>query len=91
LKIKEDRIAGGSSNAAAEARMQTDEEREYYRTCLNGMTVGRFRSLMNDRPELDLVYFYRKPLRSRLMTPLTHLPPFDELVTTLAVGIAKKK
>jgi hypothetical protein len=55
------------------------------------MTISRFQRIVADVPEVEVVFFERKPLKTRLLAPLTRVPPFDELVTTLAIGLLRRR
>lgn len=84
-------IAEGSDDPQAAAKTLASDLREYYRQDLNKMTVRRFLRLVGEVPELDLTWIYRKPLKTRLLTPLTRIPPFNELVTGLVIGLLTKR
>jgi len=86
--LRDAEAAGGDDPAAAGRRAA--EMREYYRKDLNRMTVRRFLRLIEGVPGLELEWFYRKPLKTRLLSPLTRIHPVGELVTTLAIGLLRK-
>jgi SAM-dependent methyltransferase len=82
---------GGGSGNAQEARRRARAKLEYFRADLNGMTVGRFLSMVRANRGFDLPFFIRRPLKTRLLAPLTRLPGLDELFTTLAIGLLQKR
>ncbi len=83
-------VAEGSDDPQGTAITLTSEMREYYRQDLNKMTVRRFLRIVSEVPDVDLVWMHRKPLKTRLLTPLTRIFPFDEVTTTLAIGLLTK-
>jgi len=87
--VREEREKGVHDPSEA-AKTRADKMREYYRKDLNRMTIKRFLSLVEEVPDMALVWMHRKPLKTRLLAPLTRVPPFDELTTTLAIGVLKK-
>lgn len=87
---KEERLRGTSDPAAA-ARRRAAAARRYYRHDVNRMTVSRFRRIVAQVREVEVVFFERKPLKTRLLSPLTRVPPFAELVTTLAIGLLRRR
>jgi ubiquinone/menaquinone biosynthesis C-methylase UbiE len=91
MELERRAVAGGSDDPHADAETGTAEMRESYYRDLNKMTVRRFLRLVGEVPDIDLVWMHRKPLKTRLLTPLTRIPPFDELTTVLAIGIIRKR
>jgi ubiquinone/menaquinone biosynthesis C-methylase UbiE len=87
---KEERQRGTVDPAAAASR-RAAEARRYYRDDLNRMTVSRFLRIVTEVPEIEVVFFKRKPLKTRLLSPLTRVPPFAELTTTLAIGLLRRR
>jgi len=81
----------GSDDPHAAAKPDVIRTCESYKRDLNGMTVRRFLRLVGEVPELYLEWMHRKPLKTRLLTPLTRIPPFDEFFTTLAIGQITKR
>lgn len=88
--LREERNQGTSDPKATAAERARDTQ-QYYRRDLNRMTIKRFMSMMAGLPEMELLWMRRKPPKTRLLVPLTHIPPFDELITTLAVGLIRKR
>jgi len=80
----------GSDDPRGSAQNRAREMQESYRRDLNGMTAKRFLGVVREVFGLDLVWMYRKPLKTRLRAPLTRIPPFDELTTALVVGVLRK-
>jgi len=87
---KEERRRGAEDPTAA-ARRRAAAARAYYRHDVNRMTVSRFQSIVAEVPEVEVVSFERKPLKTQLLAPLTRVPPFAELVTTLAIGLLRRR
>jgi ubiquinone/menaquinone biosynthesis C-methylase UbiE len=88
---EEEERLGGAPDPAAAARRRAAATRDYYRHDVNRMTISRFQRIVADVPEVEVVFFERKPLKTRLLAPLTRVPPFDELVTTLAIGLLRRR
>lgn len=87
---KEERLRG-TSDPAAEARRRAAAARQYYRHDVNRITVSRFRRMVTQVREVEVVFFKRKPLKTWLLSPLTRVPPFAELATTLAIGLLRRR
>ena len=81
----------GTNDPDATARSRAQEMRESYHRDLNRMSIARFLSMVREVPDMDVVWFYRKPMKTPLLAPLTRVPSVGELVTTLAVGILTKR
>jgi hypothetical protein len=88
--VREERAKGSHSPGEA-ARSRALQMREYYERNVNRMTIKRFLSLVENVTDIELVWMHRKPLKTRLLSPFTRIPPFDELLTTLVVGLLKKR
>jgi ubiquinone/menaquinone biosynthesis C-methylase UbiE len=91
MSVEREHLDAGTPITREKAREIAAGMRHLYQTTLNGMTVHRFLSLANAQPNLQFSYFYRKPLKGALTRPFTQIPPFDEFITTLAVGILQKR
>lgn len=91
MALTREEVSKGSGDPQSVARERTAEMREYYRSDLNHMTVKRFLRVVDEVPRAELVWMRRKPLKTRFLLPLTRIPPFDELTTTLAIGLVRKR
>lgn len=91
MALEQRAVAEGSDDPHATAKTRAREMQESYRRDLNKMTVRRFLRLVSEVPDIDLVWMHRKPLKTRLLTPLTRILPFDELTTVLAIGLLTKR
>ena len=91
MALEQRAVAEGSDDPHAAVIADISEMQESYRRDLNKMTVRRFLRLVSEVTELDLVWMHRKPLKTRLLTPFTRIPPFDEFITVLAIGQLTKR
>jgi len=90
LSLARDMQSEGRGPFVDAARERAREIREYYHRDLNRMTVKRFLGIVGEVNGIQPVWIRRKPLKTRLLIPLTRIPPFDELTTTLVIGLLKR-
>lgn len=87
---REERVRGASDPEAAASR-RADAARDYYLRNVNRLTVSGFLRMIAQVPEVEVVFLKRKPLKTRLLAPLTRAPAVGELVTTLVIGLLRRR
>jgi len=64
---------------------------EEFRTELNRITISRYRRILEERPELVIMYEELKPPKFTMLKPLTGIPLLNEFFTGTVVGILRKR
>lgn len=62
-----------------------------YRTELNRITVGRYRRIVRDHEEMEILFESRFPPKYRIFAPLMYIPLVGEFFTGTVVALMRKR
>jgi SAM-dependent methyltransferase len=71
-------------------RISADSSGNEYFSYINGMTIRRFKKIMNDFTLLDCIYYREVPLRG-FLKPIAKLPLLREMFVKMVVAVIGKK
>ena len=81
--VRDEERARGGEDADARAARRYREIVEYFETCVNGITVGRFGEILSSEPSLRARRIRYEPPKFKFLRPLLRVPALREYLAGL--------
>lgn len=89
--VRDEEIQRGGEDAAARAAQRTRDIIRYFETCVNGITVRRFHTLLGAEPALVARRVHYTVPKFRFLQPLLALPPLREYLAGLVFADLERR